>query len=128
MVGAIVSSEPRSVVVVEDDVGMGKALERLLRASGFRAQSFMSAEELLRTDAADQADCLVLDINLPGISGLELARCLIAEGRARSIIFITGQDDAKLQDEVRGHGCICFCKPFDGKALLEAIRDAIDID
>ena len=122
----MVSSEPRSIVVVEDDVGMSKALERLLRAGGFRAQSFMSAEELLRTDAADQADCLVLDINLPGISGLELARCLITEGRARSIIFITGQDDAKLQEEVRGIGCLCFCKPFDGKALLGAIRREIE--
>ena len=126
MAGTIVSSEASCVVVVEDDVGMGKALERLLRAAGFRPKSFTSAEELLRTDAAGQADCLVLDINLPGISGLELARCLIAEGRARSIIFITGQDDGKLRDEALRVGCAYFRKPFEGKALLEAIRGAIE--
>jgi len=67
------------------------------------------------------------DGNLTGISGLELARRLITEGRTRSIIFITGQDDAKLQEEVIGIGCICFGKPFDGKALLGAIRNAIDV-
>lgn len=128
MAGTIVSSKPSSIVVVEDDVGMSKALERLLRAAGFRPQSFTSAEALLRTDAAAQADCFVLDVNLPGISGLELARCLITEGRGRAIIFITGLDDAKLRDEVRGIGCLCFLKPFDGKALLGAIRNSIDVN
>ena len=64
-------------------------------------------------------------LNLPGLSGLELGRRLIAEGRARSIIFITGQDDATLRDEAQRLGCVYFRKPFDGKALLEAIRRAI---
>jgi FixJ family two-component response regulator len=114
----------QSIVVVEDDAGMKKAIERLLRAAGFQPVSFASAEELLQTAAADSAACLVLDINLPGISGLELGRLLITSGRARPIIFITAQDEAPLRDEAQRLGCAYFRKPFEGKALLEAIRRA----
>jgi FixJ family two-component response regulator len=113
----------QSIVVVEDDAGMKKAIERLLRAAGFQPVSFASAEELLQTAAADSAACLVLDINLPGISGLELGR-LLTSSRARPIIFITAQDEAPLRDEAQRLGCAYFRKPFEGKALLEAIRRA----
>jgi FixJ family two-component response regulator len=125
MNAALARGQQPSVVVVEDDAGMSKAIERLLRAAGFRPQSFASAEELLQTEAADEADCLVLDINLPNISGLELGRRLCTEGRSRSIIFITAQDDATQRDEAHRLGCAYFRKPFEGKALLEAIRRAI---
>jgi FixJ family two-component response regulator len=128
MDAGLARGQHRSIVVVEDDAGMSKAIERLLRAAGFQAKSFASAEELLQTAAADEADCLVLDINLPGLSGLELGRRLIAEGRARSIIFITGQDDATLRDEAQRLGCAYFRKPFEGKELLEAIRRAINLN
>ena len=128
MNAAPVRGQHRSIVVVEDDAGMSKAIERLLRAAGFRPQSFASAEELLQTEAINEPDCLVLDINLPGLSGLELGRRLITEGRARSIIFITGQDDAALRDEAHRLGCAYFRKPFEGKALLEAIRRAINFN
>jgi len=117
-----------SIVVVEDDDGMKKAIERLLRAAGFQPKSFASAEELLQTEAADSATCLVLDIHLPGISGLELGRLLIASGRAKPLIFITGQDESSLRGEAQRVGCAYFRKPFEGKALLEAIRRAIKLD
>ena len=125
MDAALVRGQHGYIVVVEDDAGMSKAIERLLRAAGFQPKSFASAEELLQTKAAEEADCLVLDINLPGLSGVELGRRLIAEGRARSINFITGQDDEALRNEAQRLGCAYFRKPFDGKALLEAIRRAI---
>ena len=115
----------QSIVVVEDDAGMSKAIERLLRAAGFHSRSFASAEELLQTEAAASADCLILDIHLPGISGLELGRRLVTAKRPKPIIFITGQDEARLQNEARGLGCAYLRKPFQGKALLEAIRRAI---
>ena len=117
-----------SIVIVEDDAGMKKAIERLLRAAGFQPSSFASAEELLQTEAADSAACLVLDIHLPGLSGLELGRLLVASGRAKPVIFITAQDEVPLRDEVRRLGCAYFRKPFEGKALLEAIRRAIELN
>jgi FixJ family two-component response regulator len=118
----------QSVVVVEDDAGMKKAIERLLRAAGFHPVSFASAEELLKTEAADSAICLVLDIHLPGLSGLELGRRLVKSGRAKPVIFITGQDEESLRDEAQRLGCAYFRKPFEGKALLEAIRGAIKVE
>jgi len=123
-----VSDQHQSIVVVEDDAGMKKAIERLLRAAGFQPVSFASAEELLQTEAADSATCLVLDIHLPGLSGLELGQLLITSGRAKPFIFITGQDEASLRGEAQRMGCAYFRKPFEGKALLEAIRQAIKVD
>ena len=89
----LMSDQHQSVVVVEDDAGMKKAIERLLRAAGFQPVSFASAEELLQTEAVDAAACLVLDIHLPGLSGLELGRRLVRSGRPKLVIFITGQDE-----------------------------------
>ena len=125
---ALAAAQYQSVVVVEDDAGMSKAIERLLRAAGFQPVSFASAEELLQTEAVDVAACLVLDIHLPGLSGLELGRLLAASGRPKPLIFITGQDEASLRDEAQRLGCGYFRKPFEGKALLEAIRRAIGVD
>ena len=123
-----VADQHQSIVVVEDDPGMKRAIERLLRAAGFQAVSFASAEELLQTKAADDASCLVLDIHLPGLSGLELGRLLMTSAHAKPVIFITGEDEAFLSDEAQRLGCAYFRKPFEGKALLEAIRRAIDLD
>ena len=125
---ALAVDQHQSIVVVEDDAGMSKAIVRLLRAAGFQPVSFASAEELLQTEAADSAACLVLDIHLPALSGLELARLLLTSGRAKPFIFITGQDEASLRDEAQRLGCAYFHKPFEGKALLEAIRRAIKVD
>jgi FixJ family two-component response regulator len=125
---AQVPDQNQFIVVVEDDAGMKKAIERLLRAAGFQPVSFGSAEELLQTEATDSAACLVLDIHLPGLSGLELERLLVTSGRVKPVIFITGQDEASLRDEAQRLGCAYFRKPFDGKALLEAIRRAIELD
>lgn len=128
MNAALASDQHQSIVVVEDDAGMIKAIERLLRAAGFQPVSFASAEELLQTEAVDSAACLVLDIHLPGLSGLELGRRLVMSARPKPVFFITGQDEASLRDEARRLGCAYFHKPFEGEALLEAIRRAIKVD
>ncbi len=108
---------------------MSKAIERLLRAAGFRAVLFPSAEELLQTDVADSAACFVLDIHLPGLSGFELRRRLVASDRKLPVIFITAHDDPSARDEAQRLGCIAyFRKPFEGSALLEAIRRALNLD
>lgn len=116
----------QSLVVVEDDAGMSTAIGRLLRAAGFEPALFSSAEDLLQTDAADSAGCLVLDIHLPGLSGFELQRQLAASGLKPRVIFITAHDDASARDEAQRLGCIAYLrKPFDGNALLQAIRLAL---
>ena len=91
--------EPKSIVVVEDDAGMRKALERLLRVAGYKTELFPSAEAMIAAQAADSADCLILDIHLPGISGIELLRRLSASGRRSPVIFITAQDDDAAREE-----------------------------
>jgi FixJ family two-component response regulator len=122
---ALLAVQRPPIAVVEDDAGMNKAIGRLLRAAGFEPVSFTSAEELLQTEAVESAVCLILDIHLPGRSGLELARFLATSGRTKPIIFITGQDTPSLSDEAARLGHAYFRKPFEGKALLAAIGRAI---
>ena len=126
--GALMPGQHQSIVIVEDDAGMSKAMERLLRAAGFHPMSFTSAEELLKTEAANSAACLVLDIHLPGLSGLELGRRLVTSGRPKPVIFITGQDEVSLRDEAKRLGCAYFRKPFEGKKLLDAIRAVVTVE
>ena len=126
---ALMPDQHQAVVVVEDDAGMRKALERLLRAAGFHAVLFPSAEALLETNAADSAGCLVLDIHLPGFSGFELRRRLVGSGHDAPVIFITAQDEEPAREEARQLGCIAyFRKPVEGSALLEAIRRGLRMD
>jgi FixJ family two-component response regulator len=116
------------VVVVEDDAGMRKALARLLRVAGYQTALFSSAEAFLESPETDQVACLVLDIHLPGLSGLKLQRRLIAAGRDSPVVFITAQDDDATRDEARQLECVAyFRKPFEGASLLEAIRRALAI-
>ena len=105
---------------------MSTAIGRLLRAAGYEPAVFSSAEDLLQTDAANSAACLILDIHLPGLSGFELHRRLAASSRKTPVIFITAHDEASARVEAQRQGCVAYLrKPFDGKALLEAIRLAL---
>jgi FixJ family two-component response regulator len=118
--------QSETIVVVEDDAGVSKAIERLLRAGGFQSLSFASAEALLDSDAISCAACLVLDIHLPGESGFDLRRHLTALGHEQPVIFITAQDDDASRSEASQLNCIAyFRKPFEGAALLDAIRRAL---
>ena len=111
------------VVVIEDDIGMRQALQRWLRASGYRARAFASAEALLQTNGARDADCLVLDVRLPGASGIELYARL-GEPRPPAV-FITSHDDAGVRSAV-SHvgGAAMLPKPFLGHELTQAIAHA----
>jgi FixJ family two-component response regulator len=112
------------VVVVEDDVGMRQALQRLLQAVGYRARAFESAEALLSANGAHQADCLVLDLQLPGASGTELYARLGA-GRPPAV-FITAQPGARADAAVAraGSGPV-LAKPFGASELKAAIGCAM---
>jgi DNA-binding response OmpR family regulator len=114
------------IVVVEDDASMGPALERILRAGGYEVVLFASAEAALEADAAATADCLVLDIHLPGMSGFELYRQLALSGKELPAIFITAHDGPAAREEAEELGARSYLpKPFSGRTLLDAITQAL---
>ena len=114
------------VAVVDDDASFARALDRLLRASGFEVQTYPSGEDFLASTAFPQPDCLVLDIQLDGMSGLDLLRQLRALGNLAPIIFVTAHDAPEVRDEAEQAGCIVYLrKPVASHALLEAIAKAM---
>jgi FixJ family two-component response regulator len=120
-------SNPREsvVVVVENDDGMRRALQRMLEISGFATATFGSAEALLAVDGASGARCLVLDIQLPGMSGFDLHRHLYAGGVPPPVIFITGYDSAAARDQAEALGAVAYLpKPFAVEMLVDAVSRA----
>ena len=121
------NSEEPIVFAVDDDASMREALSRLFRSTGMRAQIFASAEDFLALKRPDAPACLVLDVRLPGLSGLELQREL-ADAEI-PIIFITGHGDIPMSVEAMKAGAVEFLtKPFRDQALLDAIHQAIKRD
>jgi FixJ family two-component response regulator len=119
--------EQRYVLVVEDDASMSRAIERLLRAAGFLAITFPSAEAFLDSDKAPIAACLVLDISLPGISGFDLCRRLINSNVRSPVIFITARDRASSRERAKEAGAVAYLpKPFAGRDLVEAVMRSFD--
>jgi FixJ family two-component response regulator len=109
-----------NIVIVEDDGGLNRAVVRLLRAAGFQPFSFESAEGLLASNVATLADCFVLDVHLPGISGTELRTKLAAAGVSKPVIFISAHDDNQTQ-RLTSDASSCLTKPFTGRTLIQAI-------
>lgn len=119
------SRPTRRIAVIEDDDGMCLAITRLLLAAGFYTTTFASAEAFLQDDRSSLLECMIVDIHLPGISGIELGRQLGAQRDAPPIIFITAHDEPSLQalaSEAGGRAYLT--KPFHGRSLLSAIERA----
>ena len=117
------------VFAIDDDAAMREALSRLFRSIGMRAQIFASAQDFLRFKRPDAPACLVLDVRLPGLSGLDLQRELASTGPAVPIIFITGHGDIPMSVQAMKAGAVEFLtKPFRDQALLDAIHQAIERD
>jgi FixJ family two-component response regulator len=115
------------VAVVDDDGLLRDALRRLLKASGFGAVSFESAEDLLNSGRLPEIACLIADVRMPGMSGLELQAKLKAERCALPIIFITAHGDAKMRIQAMRDGAVEFLtKPFDNAVLLEIVHAALE--
>jgi FixJ family two-component response regulator len=113
------------VAIVEDDPSVRKSLERLLSTHGFATESFESAEAFLGRSKTTEAACIVIDIHLTGISGIELRHHLTASRLNFSVIFITAADDEQTHEEAVGAGCIaCLQKPFSAELLINAIYKA----
>lgn len=118
-----------AIVVIDDDASVRRALQRLLRAAGFTVETFATAREFLDAGHRPQTACLVLDIHLPGMSGVELQEYLAVSGALIPIVFITAHDDAATRERASRAGVVGYLlKPFDQGALIEAIGRAITGD
>jgi FixJ family two-component response regulator len=113
----------RTIAVVDDNLSMLQGLDRLLSAHGYRVQTFTSGESFLDAFARCDAECLVLDIHLSGISGIDLQRKLLATGKNLPVIFMTAIDTEATRREALGLGCVAYLrKPFMAKLLIDAIN------
>jgi len=113
------------VAVIDDDLGVRKSLEVLLKAFDYRVILYESAEQLLSAKVAETPACLIVDINLPDITGIELARQLLAAGLRWPMIFISGSTDPSWRRQAIELGCVaCIDKPFSPRVLIEALATA----
>jgi FixJ family two-component response regulator len=115
------------VVVIEDDESYRSAVQRLLKSAGFFVQSFASAEDFLSSGRQYETGCLIADIRMPGMSGLDLQSKLNSDRCLIPTIFITAHGDEKMRLQAMRGGAVKFlAKPFDGEILLEAVRVALE--
>jgi FixJ family two-component response regulator len=113
------------VFVVDDDQGMLRGVQRLLREHGYDSMAFSSADAFQKHDNFDQAICVVLDINLNGDSGIEIRHRLSAAGITLPVIYITGRDNPATRMAAIESGCLAYLtKPFAAKSLIEPIERA----
>jgi FixJ family two-component response regulator len=123
------SADAPTVFVIDDDAGVRVSIQGLLKSASLRSVSFGTAEEFLRCKLPDGPSCLVLDVSLPGVNGLDLQRELADAGIPIPIIFITGHGDIPMTVKAMKSGAVEFLtKPFQGRDLLDAIRQALDRD
>jgi FixJ family two-component response regulator len=123
-----ISRKSKLVVIVDDDESMQDSLQDLIESAGLEAQCFGSAEELLESLLHRQAACVITDIRMPNMSGLELQAKLKAEECRVPIIFITAHGDASMRIQAMREGAVEFlAKPFDHQLLLKRVRAAVDM-
>jgi FixJ family two-component response regulator len=112
--------------IVDDDESVRESLPDLLREFGFAARAFSSAEEFLSSDSVGQTKCLILDVAMPGMTGLDLQKELKRRGQEIPAIFITAQKDQAIRQQALKQGAVNFLyKPFSDTALLEALNAAV---
>jgi len=121
-------AETKEVAIVDDDESVRAALLGLMKEVGLSAKAFASAEEFLDSGHQHQIACLITDIRMPGMSGLELQAKLNAENCRIPTIFITAHGDARMRMQALRSGAVEFlAKPFDDDALLESVRVALEM-
>jgi FixJ family two-component response regulator len=115
------------ISIVDDDEALRKATKGLMRALGFRAEAFASAEDFLKFDRLHSTACLIADVQMPQMSGLELHRRLVASGVSIPTILITAYPDDSMRARALEAGVVCYLtKPFHKDHLLDCIHSAID--
>jgi len=112
--------------IVDDDDLVCRSLKRIVSSLGYRVETFASAEDFLCSDCLDCCDCLILDVRMPGINGLELQKQLLSRNANFPIIFITSQSDEATKEQALAAGAVDYIlKPFKAEQLLSAIRKAL---
>ena len=123
----VTQAKAKVVAIVDDDEAVRVALEGLLRSAGLTAQAFQSAEAFINSGQQRQIACLIADIRMPGMSGLELQAKLNAEHCRIPIVFITAHGDAQMRMQALRAGAVEFlAKPFNDEVLLENVRAALE--
>ena len=118
-----------AVFVVDDDELVRRAVTRLLKLDGYRVESYPSPQAILEAGTADSAACLVLDLRMPGLNGLELVEELRNRGVSTPVVFVTGHADVPTSVQAMKAGAVEFLeKPFDDKILLKAVQEAVERD
>ncbi len=115
------------IYIVDDDKSVRKSLKRLMKSAGLRAKTLASAEDFLNSGYQDDPGCLILDVRMPGLNGLDLQKQLTAAGSKLPIIFITAHEDERVFNAAMEVGAVAFLqKPFDDQTLLSAIHIAFE--
>ena len=127
MASMAIPTRAKKVAIVDDDELMRNALQGMLKSVGLQSQAFASAEEFLKSGQQHETACLIADIRMPGMSGLELQAQLNAEHCRIPTIFITAHGDTKMRMQALRAGAVEFlAKPFDDDVLLESVRAALE--
>jgi FixJ family two-component response regulator len=114
------------ISIVDDDEAVRSALDALVRSLGYEARAFPSAEAFLEGDGPDDTDCMILDVQMPGMSGPQLQAQLVEAGRAIPIVFITAFQHEDLRRTVLALGAVALLgKPWEGQALVDALETAL---
>ena len=115
------------IAIVEDDASVRNAMQNLVRSLGFIACTFASAEDFLQSPRLNDTACVIADVQMPGMSGVELQSLLVSRGRRTPIIFITAFHDDAIRARAMKAGAICFLnKPVDGETLVECLDKALN--
>ena len=114
------------VAIIDDDASVRATTDSLVRSLGYTAYTFASAEEFLRSNRFDDFSCVIADVQMPGISGVELQAHLLTQGYRVPFIFFTAFPDERIRAQALTAGAICYLtKPFDGDSLIQGLQAAL---
>lgn len=119
-------SQDRVIAIVDDDTAIREALQDLLRSFGYRTEAYTSAEEFLAGCSLSRVQCLILDVMMPGLSGLELQQTICSSGSVPPVIFMTSHNDERTRSAAMRAGAHDFLgKPVDADVLIKSLRSAL---
>jgi FixJ family two-component response regulator len=117
------------VAIIDDDASVRATTDSLVRSLGYTVYTFASAEEFLRSNLPDEISCVIADVQMPGMSGVELQAHLLTQRNHVPFIFVTAFPDERVRAKALRAGAICYLtKPFDGKSLIQGLRAALKHD